>query len=107
MVMSSSRTETERHFVIAKSAPSQIQQLHATPAPCIATYSQIIHITSGDAKAYRKDARFDVIMYYQLYSAEYVTLCSAYNTHWLVARHGHRTPAQVRADQQPTRDLAA
>jgi hypothetical protein len=24
-----------------------------------------------------------------------------YNTHWLVARHGHRTPAQVRADQQP------
>src|SRR5512134_707325 len=23
-----------------------------------------------------------------------------YNTHWLVARHGHRTPAQVRADQQ-------
>ena len=30
-----------------------------------------------------------------------------YNTHWLVARHRHRTPAQVRADQQPTRDLAA
>ena len=29
------------------------------------------------------------------------------NTHWLVARHGHRTPAQIRADQQPTRDLAA
>ena len=24
-----------------------------------------------------------------------------YNTHWLVARHGHRTPAQIRADQQP------
>ncbi len=23
-----------------------------------------------------------------------------YNTHWLVARHGHRTPAQVRGDQQ-------
>jgi transposase InsO family protein len=30
-----------------------------------------------------------------------------YNSHWLVARHRHRTPAQVRADQQPTRDLAA
>jgi putative transposase len=30
-----------------------------------------------------------------------------YNTHWLVARHGHRTPAQVRADQQPTMNLAA
>jgi putative transposase len=30
-----------------------------------------------------------------------------YNTHWLVARHRHRTPAQVRADRQPTRDLAA
>ena len=30
-----------------------------------------------------------------------------YNTHWLVARHRHRTPAQVRADQQPTRDFAA
>jgi putative transposase len=30
-----------------------------------------------------------------------------YNTHWLVARHRYRTPAQVRADQQPTRDLAA
>src|SRR5512132_3026951 len=30
-----------------------------------------------------------------------------YNTHWLVARHRYRTPAQVRADQQPTRDLTA
>jgi transposase InsO family protein len=30
-----------------------------------------------------------------------------YNSHWLVARHRHRTPAQVRVDQQPTRDLAA
>src|SRR5512146_3247836 len=30
-----------------------------------------------------------------------------YNTHWLVARHGHRTPAQVRADQQPAMDQAA
>jgi hypothetical protein len=29
------------------------------------------------------------------------------NTHWLVARHGHRTPAQVRADQQSIIDLAA
>ncbi|HYN38621.1 MAG TPA: SDR family NAD(P)-dependent oxidoreductase, partial [Rhodospirillales bacterium] len=27
-----------------------------------------------------------------------------YNTHWLVARHGHRTPAQVRADQQRPMD---
>jgi putative transposase len=30
-----------------------------------------------------------------------------YNTHWLVARHGHRTPAQVRANQQPPMDRAA
>ena len=30
-----------------------------------------------------------------------------YNTHWLVARHGHRTPAQVRADQQLAMDRAA
>ena len=30
-----------------------------------------------------------------------------YNTHWLVARHGDRTPAQVRADQQPAMDQAA
>ena len=30
-----------------------------------------------------------------------------YNTHWLVARHRHRTPAQVRADQQPAMDQAA
>ena len=30
-----------------------------------------------------------------------------YNTHWLVARHRHRTPAQVRADQQSVVDLAA
>lgn len=30
-----------------------------------------------------------------------------YNTHWLVARHGHRTPAQVRADQQQPMDRAA
>ena len=30
-----------------------------------------------------------------------------YNTHWLVARHGHRTPAQVRADQQQPMDQAA
>jgi transposase InsO family protein len=30
-----------------------------------------------------------------------------YNTHWLVARHGHRTPAQVRAHQQPAMDQAA
>jgi putative transposase len=30
-----------------------------------------------------------------------------YNTHWLVARHGHRTPAQIRADQQPPLDQAA
>ena len=30
-----------------------------------------------------------------------------YNAHWLVARHRHRTPAQVRADQQPTMDQAA
>ena len=30
-----------------------------------------------------------------------------YNSHWLVARHRHRTPAQVRADQQPARELAA
>ena len=30
-----------------------------------------------------------------------------YNTHWLVARHGHRTPAQVRADKQPAMDQAA
>jgi putative transposase len=29
-----------------------------------------------------------------------------YNTHWLVARHGHRTPAQIRADQ-PAMDQAA
>jgi transposase InsO family protein len=32
---------------------------------------------------------------------------SWYNTQWLVARHGHRTPAQVRADQQSTMKLAA
>lgn len=30
-----------------------------------------------------------------------------YNTHWLVARHGHRTPAQVRADQHAAIGLAA
>ena len=30
-----------------------------------------------------------------------------YNTHWLVARHGHRTPAQIRADQHPALDQAA
>ena len=30
-----------------------------------------------------------------------------YHTGWLVARHRHRTPAPVRADHQPTRDLAA
>jgi transposase InsO family protein len=30
-----------------------------------------------------------------------------YNNHWLVARHGHRTPAQIRADQQPAMDQAA
>jgi hypothetical protein len=30
-----------------------------------------------------------------------------YHTHWLVARHGHRTPAQIRADQQPAMDQAA
>jgi transposase InsO family protein len=30
-----------------------------------------------------------------------------YNTHWLVARHRHKTPAQVRADQQPAMDQAA
>ena len=30
-----------------------------------------------------------------------------YNTHWLVARHGHRTPAQIRANQQPAMDQAA
>src|SRR5512132_254279 len=30
-----------------------------------------------------------------------------YNTHWLVARHGHRTPAQIRADQQPAMEQAA
>ena len=30
-----------------------------------------------------------------------------YNSHWLVARHRHRTPAQVRADQQPAMDQAA
>jgi transposase InsO family protein len=30
-----------------------------------------------------------------------------YNTHWLVARHGYRTPAQIRADQQPALDQAA
>jgi hypothetical protein len=29
------------------------------------------------------------------------------NTHWLVARHGHQTPAQIRADQQPAMDQAA
>ena len=30
-----------------------------------------------------------------------------YNTHWLVARHGPGTPAQVRAHQQPAMDQAA
>jgi putative transposase len=30
-----------------------------------------------------------------------------YNTHWLVARHGHRSPTQVRVDQQSIIDLAA
>ena len=30
-----------------------------------------------------------------------------YNTQWLVARHGYRTPAQIRADQQPAMDQAA
>lgn len=30
-----------------------------------------------------------------------------YNTNWLVARHDHRTPAQVRAHQQPAMDQAA
>lgn len=30
-----------------------------------------------------------------------------YNSHWLVARHGHRTPVQVRADQQQALGLAA
>src|SRR5512141_2874465 len=30
-----------------------------------------------------------------------------YNTHWLVARHDHRTPAQIRANQQPAMDQAA
>src|SRR5512132_505357 len=30
-----------------------------------------------------------------------------YNTHWLVARHGHRTPAHISADHQPAIDQAA
>ena len=30
-----------------------------------------------------------------------------YNTHWLVARHGYRTPAQIRADQEPAMNRAA
>ena len=30
-----------------------------------------------------------------------------YNSHWLVARHGHRTPAHVGADQQSVMNLAA
>jgi transposase InsO family protein len=30
-----------------------------------------------------------------------------YNTQWLVARHGYRAPAQIRADQQPVMDRAA
>jgi hypothetical protein len=30
-----------------------------------------------------------------------------YNTLWLVARHRHRTPAQVRADQPKAMDRAA
>lgn len=30
-----------------------------------------------------------------------------YNAQWLVARHGYRTPAQIRADQQPPLDQAA
>jgi transposase InsO family protein len=30
-----------------------------------------------------------------------------YNTHWLVARHGYRAPAEVRAGKPPHMDLAA
>src|SRR4249920_3225502 len=48
--------------------------------------------------------RFDTIEELRLALIEFADW---YNSHWLVARHRHRTPAQVRADQQPTRDLAA
>src|SRR5678815_5633990 len=48
--------------------------------------------------------RFETIEDLRLALLEFT---DCYNTHWLVARHGHRTPAQVRVDQQSIIDLAA
>jgi putative transposase len=36
-----------------------------------------------------------------------LAFADCYNTHWLVARHGHRTPTQVRVDRQSVMNLAA
>src|SRR5512132_1763708 len=48
--------------------------------------------------------RFETIEDLRLALLEFA---DCYNTHWLVARHDHRTPAQVRAEQQSVIDLAA
>ena len=48
--------------------------------------------------------RFETIEDLRLALLEFA---NSYNTHWLVARHDHRTPAQVRAEQQSVIDLAA
>ena len=48
--------------------------------------------------------RFETIEDLRLALLEFA---DGYNTHWLVARHDHRTPAQVRAEQQSVIDLAA
>jgi hypothetical protein len=41
------------------------------------------------------------------YQARLLDFAASYNTRWLVARHGHRTPAQVKADQQLPVDRVA
>jgi putative transposase len=32
---------------------------------------------------------------------------TAYNEHWLIERHGHRSPAQFRRDQMDSQPMAA
>ena len=45
------------------------------------------------------DEMAEAIWYSAPGRAELVEFATRYNETWLVARHGYRTPAQVRADQ--------
>ena len=93
-----SRRQTAKHFNISRDTVSKMVGIEASPS--------FVREPEGNGVAERfirtlKEnllwvRAFDTI---EELRAALVEFATRYNQTWLVARHGYRTPAQVRADQ--------